>query len=349
MPESTTTSRLTPQRSAALRGEPALPAIAPTDGELLTLFVAGANGKLGDDASFARLVDRHGPMVWRVCRQVLARRQDAEDAFQVTFLLLARQARSVRASESAAGWLYRVAHRTALAARRKSHRRTERPLDGEPISPPEVEFPDLAQREAAEVMMEELRQLPGKYQAPLVLRYIEGRSRREIAEQTDSTVAAVQGQLARGKKLLRGRLLRRGVSLSAAMALVAGGSAAAEAAPLRVLSQTTANATAVATGGTLSASAVVVTLFREGVRAMFLSKSAKPAAALVVVLLLTLGGALGRLDAEGAAPTGVPLVLQTTPVEEAPVGEALSPSLQGRPHKTGQSQAQPRKLPRKYL
>ena len=241
-----------------------------------------------DEEALTRIIERHGPMVWRVCRGVLLHQQDAEDSYQATFLILARNARSIRAGESIAGWLYRVAHRTAISARRRSLKRREERLATEPPAPPEVEFPDLIGRQMVGLLLEELHRLPAKYQTPLVMRYLEGRSRRSIAEATDTTIATVQGQLARGKKLLRSRLVRRGVSLSAAMAIV-GGTSRVEAAPVHLITQTTADMSALALGsGSLAASATVLTLYREGARLMFFASLTKPALATTGVLLMAL-------------------------------------------------------------
>lgn len=307
---------VSPPRAPA--GPPTL--IAATDGELLRLFAKRVEQQQSDaDEVFAQIMDRHQAMVWRVCRGVLHRRQDAEDAFQATFLILARRARSIQANDSAAGWLYRVAHRTAIAARRLSRKRRERELESEPLAP-EIALPDLATREMAGVLMEELRRLPDKYQTPLVLRYLEGQSRRAIAEQTDATIATVQGQIARGKALLRRRLVQRGVSLSAAMAVVAGSGKQSESAPLTVLGPTGGNATAAASGGSLAASTAVITLFREGVRAMFVSQLAKPTAAvamaIVVAMLMTAPSLSGDVAAPARASRQLPL--NAEPPAEAP-------------------------------
>ena len=216
--------------------------IEATDGELLALFTLHK-----DESAFDQLVERHASLVWRVATQVLRNSQDAEDVFQATFLLLATKAHKIRASESAASWLYRVAHRTAVAAWRKSVKRKEQAHETEPLAP-EHQFPDLIGRQTAAIMMEELALLPKQYQAPLIMRYLEGESRSTIANQTDTTVATVQGLLARGKKLLRQRLIRRGVSLSAAMTLVASGSAQAESLSTKLVTSTKANAWAMVHG-----------------------------------------------------------------------------------------------------
>src|SRR6185503_5185918 len=97
--------------------------ILSTDGELLMRFV-----RHRDDGAFAEIVARHGGLVWIVCRDVLRHHQDVEVAFQATFFILAERAGSIRSSESAAAWLYKVAQRTSLAARRKRSRRREEEL-----------------------------------------------------------------------------------------------------------------------------------------------------------------------------------------------------------------------------
>lgn len=292
--------------SVLARSPPRRPSGAPrpaaTDGELLAVFL-----KRRDAESLERLVARHSDMVWRVCRQTLRRQQDAEDAFQATFLLLVKHARSIKSSDSAAGWLYRVAHRTSLAARKKLAARREEALALDPLAPAEAAFPDLSHRQNTAALMEELRALPERYQTPLVLRYLEGQSRRAIADQTDSTVAAVQGRLARGKQLLRRRLLRRGVSLSLAFGALASKPLMAEAAPPSALAATTSHSMALATGGSLAASVAVVSLLREGTRAMLFTSLSKPAAGVVVAALVAIvalapdGVALGANEAGAAA------------------------------------------------
>src|SRR3954468_9394767 len=140
-----------------------------TDGQLLARFLDG-----GDEAAFAALVRRHGPMVLGVCRRVLGHAHDAEDAFQATFLVLARRAASVARREAVASFLYGVAYRTALRARARRARRhaTERQVGRMP-------HPEVAPPEAQgwrPVLDRELSRLPEKYRAALVLCDLEGKT-----------------------------------------------------------------------------------------------------------------------------------------------------------------------------
>jgi RNA polymerase sigma factor (sigma-70 family) len=186
-----------------------------SDRDLLERF-AGRH----DEAAFAALVQRRGPLVLQVCRRLLRQEQDAEDVFQATFLVLAKKAGAVRWSDSIAPWLYGVACRLALKARAEAvrRRRQERQAATERIATrPE----DLSWREAAAILEEELGRLPERYRAPLLLCCWEGKARDEAARLLGWTVGAVKGRLERGRELLRRRLIRRGVALSAALTAVA--------------------------------------------------------------------------------------------------------------------------------
>src|SRR5262245_32534198 len=121
------------------------------DAQLLEQFVARQ-----DQAAFAGLVRRHGPMVWAVCQRLLSNRQDAEDAFQATFLVLARRAKAIARRERVGGWLHGVAHRTALRLRAQSRRwQSLQPLP-ETLAAPEA-LPELARRELKLVLDEEIQ------------------------------------------------------------------------------------------------------------------------------------------------------------------------------------------------
>lgn len=258
-------------------------AVFATDGELLMRF-----RRHRDEQAFAEVVERHGRLVWIVCKQALQHHQDVEDAFQATFLILAQRATTIRASDSAAAWLYRVAQRTAIAARRKRSRRREEELIVEPPQGEEA-LPVIHDRQMLYVLMEELRALPERYQTPLVMRYFEGQSRRAIAEQTDSTLAQIQGRLVRGRRMLRSRLVRRGVSLSLAAGAVATASTAASAAVSpSVVAATAASSTQfIHSGAAGGASPAAQELARQGVKVMWyasLTKSSTVVATLIVGL-----------------------------------------------------------------
>src|SRR5262245_6714578 len=188
--------------------------VRPTDGldhsdrHLLERYAAGR-----DAAAFEALVRRHGPRVWSACRAVLADPADADDAFQATFLVLLDKAGSVRWESSLGGWLYAVAHRVSVRLRARSARR--RRLDAGLAPRPPEQPTDLSWREACAVLHDELDRLPERYRRPLMLCYLEGRSRDEAARQLGWSEGSVKGRLERGRELLRRRLLRRGIGLSA--------------------------------------------------------------------------------------------------------------------------------------
>jgi RNA polymerase sigma factor (sigma-70 family) len=195
---------------------------AATDGELLASFTAGR-----DEAAFTALVQRHGPMVLGVCRGILRHRHDAEDAFQAAFLILARKAATIRRYQSVGSWLHEVACRVALRTRVRSVRslpegRVEEATAGDPVL-------DLTLRDVQRVVHEELRRLPEKLRAPLVLCYLEERTQDEAARQLGCSEPALRGRLYRGRQLLRERLTRRGLTLGAGLlpALVSADLAAA--------------------------------------------------------------------------------------------------------------------------
>src|SRR5436309_669994 len=187
------------------------------DRDLLRRYVASQ-----DEAAFSGLVKRHGPMVLGVCRKLLRHAQDAEDAFQATFLVLARKATSIRNSESVGGWLYGVAYRVAnkLRTARSKRKARETPL---PPSSLRAEgrgkgaSDELTWREVELVVCAELDRLADKYRAPLVLCYLQGKTRDEAAQQLGWEVGVFRGRLERGRALLRSRLSRRGLTLSAAL------------------------------------------------------------------------------------------------------------------------------------
>ena len=183
-----------------------------SDADLLGRFVATR-----DSAAFSALVRRHGPTVLAACRQVLRQESDVEDAFQATFLVLFKNADSIRRGCSVRSWLFGVAHRVAVNARgRRARLETRERTNSEPPHPAS-ELPDLSWREASAILHEELNRLPDKLRLPLLLCYLEGKSRDEAAAELGTSTNVVKGALERGRLRLRSRLQRRGIALSAGL------------------------------------------------------------------------------------------------------------------------------------
>jgi RNA polymerase sigma factor (sigma-70 family) len=171
-----------------------------------------------EEQAFVALVRRHGPLVLGVCRRVLRDDHESEDAFQATFLALARQAGSICRGESLSSWLYGVALRVALRlraelARRSRHERTAAAQKANGTLTDAEAFPaDLRL-----VLDEELARLPPRYRRVLVLCYLQGRTHLEAARELGYPAGSMSRHLARARELLRGRLVRRGVAPSAAL------------------------------------------------------------------------------------------------------------------------------------
>jgi RNA polymerase sigma factor (sigma-70 family) len=185
--------------------------VEPPDGELVERFA-----RQSDEAAFEALLRRHGPTVLGVCRRVLRHTQDAEDAFQATFLLLARKAGSLRRQEAVGCWLYGVARRIALKAQAGVARRRQR----EGLVPERAASDPLAEisvREAQAVLDEELLRLPVKFQGPLLLCCFEGLTRDEAAARLGISGSILKSRLEEGRERLRRRLGLRGLSLSAVL------------------------------------------------------------------------------------------------------------------------------------
>jgi RNA polymerase sigma factor (sigma-70 family) len=215
----------------------------PTDRELLERFTANR-----DEDAFASLVHRHGPMVLGVCRRVLRDREHAQDAFQVTFLVLARKAGSVARAELLANWLYGVAYRTAAHMRGRTARRSARETQVADMAAPLVE-PAEEKGELLTALDEELAHLPEVYRALIVLCYLEGKTHHEAARQLDCPVGSVSWRLARGREVLHGRLRRRGLALPTALLVAVLVEQRAGAAVSDELARSTASAAAGYAGG----------------------------------------------------------------------------------------------------
>jgi RNA polymerase sigma factor (sigma-70 family) len=271
------------------------------DAQLLGRFTARR-----DEAAFAALVRRHGPMVLNVCRSVLRHEQDAEDAFQATFLVLARKAASIRRPGAVAGWLCEVAYHAAVKAQSDAARRRAQERRAPPMAPADPTL-DMTLRDLRRVLHEELRRLPEKYRLPLVLCYLEGRSYEEAAGQLGWGRGTFRGRLDRGREHLRRRLAARGVALSALVC-------AAAVAP-RAAAEALVNSVARKASGATSARASALA---EGViRAMFPSKLKIVTAVLLAAGLVAGAAALTqRLTANDDAAK--PPVAPATPEVKLP-------------------------------
>jgi RNA polymerase sigma factor (sigma-70 family) len=272
-----------------------------TDTDLLERWIRNR-----DEAAFETLVWRHGPTVLGLCRRLVRREQDAEDAFQATFLTLARKAASIRNGEAVAGWLHRVACRVALQLRAALGLTLSLVADV-PCSSETTPDPadDAAQRELQAVLTEEVGRLPSHFRAVVVLCHLEGRTNEETAQELGLPVGTVNSRLVRARERLRARLIRRGVALPAGgLAVALTGAPASVSAAL--VSSTVRAALPFAAGQAAAAglSPAVVALTEGVLKAMWLSKlEAVVAVALVVVFLTGGGGALSyRLLAQGERP-----------------------------------------------
>jgi RNA polymerase sigma factor (sigma-70 family) len=254
------------------------------DGQLLDRFVTAK-----EQAAFAELMHRHGPMVLGVCRRVLRDAHAAEDACQATFLVLARKASSIRRHDSLGGWLYRVAYRLALAARKLAVQQQAQALEDTKMLPTaHLE----SYQEVRSILDEELQRLPKKFQVPLVLCYLEGKQYDEAADLLGWPASTVKGRLAQGREMLRKRLVRRGLALSGAGLSSVSNDMLRAALPAGFVDSTTTAALAIAGGNPVLAglSAPVAALFHEGIKQMSLAEF-KRTAVLVLAICTFLGSA----------------------------------------------------------
>ena len=263
-----------------------------TDGQLLERFVADRDESA--EAGFAALVERHGPMVLRVCQQILGDAHDAEDAFQATFLVLARQAGSVRKRESVASWLYGIAQRVARRSQADSSRRREH--ERRRVTMTTMESSDNTDRHRPDdwpQLHEEVDRLPEKYREAIVLCYLEGMTTEVAARRLGCAQGTIMSRLSRGRERLRLRLTRRG--LAPAVGLLTAGLSAdgAKAAVPAALAHSLLQAAMQTTAGTTAAGAVPATVaaLTEGVLRMMMIRS-------------RLRGIVGAVVAVGAIAAG---------------------------------------------
>jgi RNA polymerase sigma factor (sigma-70 family) len=271
-----------------------------SDAELLARFVRNR-----DSAAFELLFWRHGPMIWGVCRRLLGNSPDAEDAYQAVFVILARKAASIGRGEALAGWLHRVAHRTALNARiaqrrRSAHERSATELPDVPAH--DSPLGRSVNQELKDLLDQELLKLPEKFRQPVLLCDLEDRSHEEAAVVLNCPLGTLNSRLARGRQKLKERLLSRGVALTA-VAVAAAPPAVSAAALEAVLRAPSASVRALADGA---------------IHALTMSAMKKIAVGMILCGMLFAGLAYGATFAARKATTAAaPLAGRAVAVDEA--------------------------------
>jgi RNA polymerase sigma factor (sigma-70 family) len=283
-----------------------LQAAGMTDGQLLERFLTQR-----DEDAFEALVRRHGPVVWGVCRRALRQVQDAEDAFQATFLVLVRKADAIGRRELLGNWLYGTAYRVALQVKASRARQPAAPLSD--VAAPEATVAAELWGELRSLVDRELNRLPDKYRVAVVLCDLEGLTRKEAALRLGIPAGTLSGRLTTARRRLAKRLGRYGLTVSgAALAEALADSSAAAAVPAGLAVSTVQAASAMAAGQT-ALGAAGATVVMEGVlKAMFLQRIQ---AALVMVVAL----------AALAAGLGLALPALTAQEDPAPPNEARLP------------------------
>jgi RNA polymerase sigma factor (sigma-70 family) len=275
---------------------PARPLEDSTDTELLQRFADD-----NDEDAFAVLVGRYGPLVLGVCRRILRDNHDTEDAFQATFLVLARKAGTIHKHESLWSWLYKVAYRIALRARTgKVRRQTQEKLAVQRVTTRQAGT--AADLYLSEFLDEEVQRLPEKYREPILLCYLQGETNEEAARRLRCPTGTVKIRLLRARELLRKRLERRGVALSLAALAVGLVQQATAAVPPALGAATVRGATLVGEGYSLMAAGLswrVAELVETSLKRMCLTKLKVALAVLFTVLLCA--GTEGLTQRAGAA------------------------------------------------
>ena len=289
-----------------------------TDGELLERFMSRRDECA--ELAFGAIVDRHGPMVRRVCLGSLGDPNDADDAFQATFLVLARKARSLCGRDSIGPWLHEVARRLSARSRVDAARR--RRLEGRVGDLAPTVAPAPAFDDSAEALHEEVDRLPDRFRAPIVLCYFEGLTHEQAADRLHWPVGTVRSRLARGRDRLRAKLDRRGVCPS--MATVAAGALRPSLveATAQAAARLAVDAPSLAASGTSAAA-----LSRELLRMMLMKTLLKTAAATLAFGLVAAGaaglviqptGRAGEARPPALAPAAPTIASRPAPVPAEP-------------------------------
>jgi RNA polymerase sigma factor (sigma-70 family) len=269
-----------------------------TDVQLLERFASQ-----GDGLAFEALVARHGPMVLGACRRILAGSHDVEDAFQATFLVLVRRARSIQRPQLLGPWLYGVAYRVAVRARARAARLRARDLTGVE-DPRGCSHPDCKD-DLRQILEAELQRLPEKFRDPIVLCHLQGLTHEQAAAQLDCKVGTVRSRLARGRDRLKTRLVRRGLAPAATgMSVALASDAVAAAMPQALVRSTLRAAVQFAAGGSAAAAipTAISSLAKGACSAMVLSKIKLFTFATLTLALIAGGAGIMRAQVQGSRP-----------------------------------------------
>jgi RNA polymerase sigma factor (sigma-70 family) len=272
-------------RRAALRRDEA----GLSDGQLLDAYIRDR-----DEVAFAALVQRHGPMVWGVCRRVLGNDSDAEDAFQAAFLVLVRKAASIVPRDMVANWLYGVARQTAVKAKAMAVKRKTREKQVEAM--PEPIGAEQGGRDDLLLLLDlELSRLPDKYRTAIVLCDLEGKKLKEAARQLGCPEGTLAARLARGRAMVAKRLARHGLAVTGGVLATVLSQSASAGVPAPVVSSTIKAAALFAVGqaAAMGAISVKVVALTEGVLKTMLMTKLKIATAMVLVVFAFATGGFG--------------------------------------------------------
>ena len=299
--------------------------IDATDAELLARFAAHR-----EEEAFTALVHRYGPMVLAVCRRIVRDAHAAEDAFQATFLVLARKAGSLTQPELLGPWLYGVASRTARKAkiemaRRNSHERHA-------VRVQEVEPDDECERQDLRAVLdEEIQRLPERYRVPVVLCYLQGQTNAQAAERLGRSRGTVATLLGRAREKLRRRLAQRGIGLSIGAALAAMAEPVNSGVVSMALEQSIGKAAVLLAAGQMQAAgalaAQAVALAKGVCKGMLMEKLKIPVVILMVTALAGTGAGIGvyRAGAQEADTTEAKSKQRTSSKSELPRPNVTAP------------------------
>jgi RNA polymerase sigma factor (sigma-70 family) len=278
------------------------------------------------ESAFAALVGRHGPMVLRVCRRVLRHEQDAEDALQATFLVLARHTAAIQKRDALAAWLHGVAYCTAMKAKRTAARRRRHEALLQTFASRAA--PSPAWDDVQAVLDEEVQRLPPCFREAFVRCVLEGQGGAEVAAALGCQAGTVKSRVSRARRLLQQRLARRGIELSALLAALSVAESAGRAAVPPTLVRAAVGLGLLAAAGSPAAGVIpphVATLAAGVTPATSLTQAKIAIAVLVVALIAASAGALAR-----QAPAAGGRVLESL---KSQVGNSKPPAAQDKPNK----------------